>query len=184
MGAAQLEVIVGPMFSGKTETLIKRVWQMSHFHGWEVAVFKPTTDTRHIGEKIVSHDGTQIDANWIGRDAAGLPHNVSLIALDEVQFFSLDAVPRILEAVYAGVRVVAAGLDLTYRDEPFGPVPALMAYADVVTKLTSRCSKCHQPATRTQRKDALVASAETVLVGGAESYEPRCLACYDLKGGT
>lgn len=180
MGVApRLEVICGPMFSGKTETLIKRVWDVQHFRCGKAAVFKPVTDTRHAVPAVVSHDGTKIDAHWLERDALGLPHDVDLIALDEAQFFSLDAIPRVIEALQAGVRVVAAGLDLTYRAEPFGPMPALMALADEVTKLTSRCSKCHQPATRSQR---LVSSGDTVLVGGAETYEPRCFSCFDPKG--
>ncbi len=175
-----LEVIVGPMFSGKTETLIGRVQPLKDLCLWRVAVFKPTTDTRHDVPKVISHAGSSIDAQWIARDAPNLPHDVHLIALDEVQFFSFDAVPRILAAVRAGVQVIVAGLDLTYRAEPFGPVPALLAYADSVTKLTSRCGRCGEPATRTQR---LVASNNTVLVGGAEAYEPRCLACFDPNGG-
>lgn len=179
MGSARLEVVCGPMFSGKTETLIKRVWQRQHFAGSKVAVFKPITDTRHEGESVISHNGTSIKARWIDRSASDLPRDIELIALDEVQFFSLDAVPNILAAIRDGVSVIAAGLDLTFRAEPFGPVPALMAYADEVVKLTSRCGKCHQPASRTQR---LVSADTTVFVGGAESYEPRCLACFDLKG--
>jgi thymidine kinase len=105
---------------------------------------------------------------------------VALIAIDEIQFFSLDAVPRILDVVRSGVNVVVAGLDLTSKGEPFGPVPALMAYADSVVKLTSRCSKCNKPATRSHRR---VVSTETVLIGGTEAYEPRCLACFDPRGG-
>jgi thymidine kinase len=173
-----LEVICGPMFSGKTETLIKRVWQMKHYHGWKVAVFKPVTDTRHENHAVISHNGSSVDAQWLERDAPDLPRDVNLIAFDEVQFFSLDAIPSILDAVRSGVHVIAAGLDLTYRAEPFGPVPALLAYANTVEKLTSRCARCHQPATRTQR---LASSSDTVLVGGAESYEPRCVGCFDLN---
>lgn len=179
MSTGRLEVIAGCMFSGKTETLIKRVRQAQHFRGEKIAVFKPITDTRHSASAVISHNGTTIEAAWLDRRAADLPRDVSLIALDEAQFLSLDAVPQILEVVRGGVNIVAAGLDLTFRAEPFGPMPALMALADEVTKLTSRCAKCHQPATRSQR---LASSAETVLVGGAESYEPRCLACFDPKG--
>jgi thymidine kinase len=177
---ARLEVICGPMFSGKTETLIKRVFNRKHYHGWKAAVFKPVTDTRHMSPAVFSHDGTSIEAQWLERDARNLPHDVQLIALDEAQFFSLDAIPRVLDALHAGIWVLAAGLDLTYKAEPFGPMPALMALADEVTKLTSRCARCHQPATRSQR---IVASGDTVLVGGAESYEPRCLACFEVKVG-
>ena len=177
--AGRLDIVVGPMFSGKTETLLKRVYQTEHFYCQKAAVFKPITDTRHEVAAVISHNGTSHAAQWLPRDASELPHDVALIALDEVQFFSLDAVPRILDALQAGVSIVAAGLDLTYRGEPFGPVPALMAYADSVTKLTSTCVKCSKPATRSHR---LATSRETGLVGGNESYEPRCLICFDPKG--
>jgi thymidine kinase len=168
------------MFSGKTTTLIARVSEWTLDRGGKIAVFKPITDTRHNGTEIISHDGRKIPARWLERDARDLPHDVDLIALDEAQFFSFDAVPRIREALRAGVTIIAAGLDLTYRAEPFGPMPALLALADGVTKLTSRCSKCHQPATRSQR---LSPGGDTVLVGGAETYEPRCVACFDPRGG-
>lgn len=180
MGSGRLEVVCGPMFSGKTEALIKRATEMRGLNR-EVAVFKPVTDTRHMVPEVVSHNGTRIEAQWLQRDAPGLPRTHGLIAIDEVQFCSLDAVPNILAAVRAGAHVLVAGLDLTYRAEPFGPVPALMAYADVVTKLTSRCAKCHESASRTQRHKV---SYDTVLVGGAEFYEPRCLVCFDPHGGT
>jgi thymidine kinase len=180
MGAGRLELVVGPMFSGKTEALIKRVAEFGFTRsGLKVAVFKPVTDTRHAEAAVVSHDGSRISAQWLERDAPNLPRDVNLIAIDEVQFLSLDAIPNIMGAVSAGVHVLASGLDLTFRAEPFGPVPALLALADNVTKLTSRCSRCFQPATRSQRR---VGVPDPVLVGGAESYEPRCLACFDVKG--
>lgn len=175
----RLEVIAGCMWSGKTETLITRVAEFGLKSGANIAVFKPVTDTRHPTPEIVSHDGTRLHAKWIERGLPDLPRDVSLIALDEAQFLSLDSVPRIVEVMRAGVHVVMAGLDLTFRGEPFGPMPALMALADTVTKLKSRCAKCHLPASRSQR---LTASAETVLVGGAEAYEPRCVVCFDPKG--
>jgi thymidine kinase len=179
MGTGLLEVVCGPMFSSKTETLIQRVRDYGLARTpTKVAVFKPITDTRHVEAAVISHAGSSIDAQWLDKDAPNLPHDVDLIAIDEIQFFSLDAIPKILAAVHAGVNVVAAGLDLTYRGEPFGPVPALLAYADVVTKLTSRCAQCHQPANRTQRR---VGASDTVLVGGAESYEPRCLLHFDPR---
>lgn len=180
MGAGRLEMVVGPMFSGKTAALIVHTDQMANLRNWKVAVFKPVTDTRHNEAAVISHNGSSIPAQWIERDATNLPRDVHLIALDEIQFFSLDAIPNIMDAVASGIHVFAAGLDLTYRGEPFGPVPALMALADNVRKLTSGCAKCFRPATRTQRR---VGVADTVLVGGSESYEPRCLACFDPRGG-
>jgi thymidine kinase len=169
------------MFSGKTEALIKRAYQTEKVYGLKAVVFKPFADTRHQQAEVISHNGTSIPAKWLAKDAPNLPHDVGLIAIDEVQFLSLDAVPRIMEAVNAGVMVMVAGLDLTSKGEPFGPVPALMALADSVVKLVSRCAKCSTPANRSQR---LVVSSETVLVGGTESYEPRCLSCFDPKGGS
>ena len=185
MMPGRLEIIAGPMFSGKTTTLIARVSEWALERGGKIAVFKPVTDTRHSESAIISHDGRKIPAKWLERDARDLPHDVDLIALDEVQFFSFDAVPRIVEALSAGVNVFAAGLDLTYRAEPFGPMPALLALADGVTKLTSRCSKCHQPASRSQRLISTPrgVTGDTVLVGGAGTYEPRCVACFDPRGG-
>jgi thymidine kinase len=180
MSAGRLELVVGPMFSGKTAALIIRTEQMENLRNWKVAVFKPVTDTRHDEPAVISHNGLSIPAKWLERDARDLPRDVDLIAIDEIQFFSLDAIPNIMDAVLAGVHVIAAGLDLTYRAEPFGPVPALLCLADDVTKLTSRCSKCFRPATRSQRR---VGVPDTVLVGGAESYEPRCLACFTPNGG-
>ena len=94
-----IEVVCGPMFSGKTETLLKRVYQTERFYCQKAAVFKPITDTRHEVAAVISHNGTSHAAQWIARDASELPHDVALIALDEVQFFSLDAVPRILDAL-------------------------------------------------------------------------------------
>jgi len=173
---ACLTVVAGPMFSGKTESLIKHVRTTRG----RVVVYKPVTDTRHEAAAVISHNGSSVPAEWIARDAPDLPRDVALIAIDEIQFFSLDAVPRILDVVRSGVNVVVAGLDLTSKGEPFGPVPALMAYADSVVKLTSRCSKCNKPATRSHRR---VVSTETVLIGGTEAYEPRCLACFDPRGG-
>lgn len=183
MGAGRLELVVGPMFSGKTESLIKHVTVFaSARESAKISVFKPVADTRFNVPAIYSHNGTSITAEWMERDARDLPILRDLIAIDEVQFLSLDAIPNIMAAVLAGSHVFASGLDLTFRAEPFGPVPALMALADKVTKLTSRCSKCFLPATRTQRRDGRMAG-DTILVGGAESYEPRCLVCFDPRGG-
>jgi len=179
MEPGSLEVVCGPMFSGKTSTLIRRV-HSAQAHGMTVAVLKPVVDTRHDESAVYSHDGTCVSAQWIERDARSLPQGFDLIAIDEVQFLSFDAVPNIMEAVVKGAHVVAAGLDLTFRGEPFGPVPALLTLADRVTKLTGECVKCGRESTRTQRRGGV---ADTVLVGGAETYEPRCLSCFDPKGG-
>lgn len=171
-------MIAGPMFSGKTETLIYRV-RLARDLSRTVA-FKPVTDTRHADEFIHSHDGLKIEAKCLAPDAPDLPLGAEIIAIDEAQFLSSDAVPRLLDAVRAGVRVIVAGLDLDCFGRPFGPMPVLMAFANEVVKLSGRCSKCGGPSTRSHR---LIRSDAAILVGGSETYEPRCVVCFDSKGG-
>lgn len=164
------------MFSGKTTELLRRVLEAEKA-GEHVRVYKPRLDTRYEVAAVYSHDGLAQPAEWVGPDWATPFSNgaATVVALDEVQFFSLDVVPEIIKAVRRGTRVIAAGLDLTSQEEPFGPVPALLALADEVVKLRARCSQCGQPATRSYRR---VASDAKILVGGAETYEPRCLSCF------
>lgn len=173
----RLEVICGPMFAGKTEALIQRVKTANDLGG--KYVFKPTTDTRHADQLVHSHAGTVIEALSLAPDAPDLPE-AGVIAIDEAQFLSGDAIPRLLEAVKFGTRVICAGLDLDAFGRPFGPMPILMAFANEVTKLSGTCAKCRRPSTRSHR---LVRSDAAILVGGSESYEPRCIVCFDPKGG-
>ena len=182
-----LELVVGPMFSGKSEELIRRVTR-TLIAKQRVQVFKPALDTRydslHGGVVVASHDGRTLEAEAV-KDVAGLrkaldPH-AQVVAVDEAQFFSHDLVPLATDLAEAGVRVVIAGLDLDFRAEPFGPVPELLARAESVTKLTAVCVRCGAAATRTQR---LIGGHPAhfgdpvILVGAAESYEPRCRACH------
>jgi thymidine kinase len=110
-------------------------------------------------------------------NGVGLPEGVDFLGVDEAQFFSPEIVPLLLQAVARGASVVVVGLDLTYKAEPFGPMPSLLSFADKVTKLRSVCAACQDPeASRTFRRSA---DDVIVLVGGAEAYEPRCVPCHE-----
>ena len=184
-----LELVVGPMFSGKSEELIRRATR-ALIAKQRVQVFKPALDTRydslHDGVVVASHDGRTLAAQAV-RDVAGLraalEPDTQVVAVDEAQLFSSDLVPLATDLAEAGVRVVIAGLDFDFRGEPFGPVPELLARAESVTKLTAVCVRCGAAATRTQR---LIGghpahfNDPVILVGAAESYEPRCRACHTV----
>lgn len=166
-----LEVLCGPMFSGKTEALI-RIMQDAQP---SVAVFKPSMDTRFAVAKVVSHSRMEISAIPI---PVSLPSIIlerlggaRVIGIDEAQFFDESISSIVNDLVDQGVRVIAAGLDLDYRGVPFGAMPRLLAMADRVTKLTARCTTCGGDATRTQR---LIKSANLVEIGASESYAARC----------
>jgi thymidine kinase len=169
-----LDVFSGPMFAGKTAALIARV-RSAFNQGLTARVFKPLTDTRVAAAEVRTHTGDSIEAIWTPPDGSAIPSGLDLVALDEAQFFSFDVLPRLLALMQEGTNVVVAGLDLTSKGEPFGPMPALMAYANEVHKLTARCS-CGEAATRSYRK---VEGKATVLVGGSDAYEPRCFACFN-----
>lgn len=176
-----LRVVVGPMFAGKTEHLIGTV-RAARIAGQRIAVVKPSVDTRNPGVEITSHAGNRIEAVTVARDGSDLPVDVDVLAIDEVQFFSGDAVPKIVSAAFErNVVVVACGLDLDAFGRPFGPVPSLLAFADEVVKLRGMCAACGAPSSRSQR---LVASRErdAILVGGSDLYEPRCRACFTPGG--
>ncbi|RSL16350.1 thymidine kinase [Edaphobacter aggregans] len=179
----RLEVITGPMFSGKSEELIRRL-KRARIARQRVACFKPDIDLRYHRTAIASHSEQTHDAavvtptsDRLREDlfATGKIHEVDVIGLDETQFFDQDVIPLALELVHLGKRVILAGLDTTFANEPFGPVPNLMALADEVTKLSAVCMVCGQPAIHTQR---LGQSQELVVVGAAGLYEARCRAHF------
>jgi thymidine kinase len=179
MDRGNLRVVVGPMFAGKTEYLIRAVAEAEEF-GATVAVVKPAIDTRNPGLEIISHAGTRVHATTISRDAHDIPEGIDMLAIDEVQFFSFDAVPKIVEVAYQrGVHVVACGLDLDAFGHPFGPVPALLAFADEVVKLRGTCARCGASSARSHRN---IKSRDAILVGGADMYEPRCVGCFTPAG--
>ncbi|AHC43995.1 MULTISPECIES: thymidine kinase [Bacillus] len=174
-----LELICGSMFSGKSEELIRRV-KRATYAKQEVKVFKPAIDNRYSEEAVVSHNGTSITSHVISSSAEIWDHiseNTDVIAVDEVQFFGESIIGDLSLLADKGYRVIAAGLDMDFRGEPFGVVPNLMAVAESVTKLQAVCSVCGSPASRTQRLiDGKPASYDdpVILVGASESYEARC----------
>jgi thymidine kinase len=178
-----LEVICGPMFSGKSEEMIRRL-RRAEIAGQRVVIFKPRIDDRYDVADVVSHAGARMRAvavesvpELVAR-AAG--HEV--VGIDEVQFFEHSVVAAALQLADRGVRVVVSGLDQDFRRLPFGPMPELLSHAEFVDKLQAVCNRCGGPATTTQR---LVGgrpapySGETVVVGAAEQYEARCRDCHE-----
>jgi thymidine kinase len=172
----RLEVITGPMFSGKSEELIRRL-KRARIARQRVACFKPDIDLRYHRTSIASHSDQTHEACTVAnvdrlREALfPLLETTDVIGIDEVQFFDESIIPLSVELIHLGKRVIMAGLDTTFNAEPFGPVPALMAIADEVTKLSAVCMVCGQPAIHTQR---LGQSQELVVVGAAGLYEARC----------
>jgi len=171
-----LEVITGPMFSGKSEELIRRL-KRARIARQRVACFKPDIDLRYHRSSIASHSSHTHEASTIA-NVEDLRERlfpqlaeIEVIGIDEVQFLSPAVIPLALELVALGKRVLMAGLDTTFSNEPFGPVPNLMALADKVTKLSAVCMVCGQAAIHTQR---LGQSQELVVVGAAGLYEARC----------
>lgn len=181
-----IEVICGSMFSGKSEELIRRV-KRTQYAKQHVHVYKPMIDNRYSEENVVSHNGNSVVARPVSTSRKILNYvtaDVDVVAIDEVQFFD-DQVVEIVEMLAnQGHRVIVAGLDQDFRGEPFGQVPHLMAIAEHVTKLQAVCSVCGSPASRTQRLiNGKPASYDDpiILVGAAESYEPRCRHCHEVK---
>ena len=177
-GGGWLEVIVGPMFSGKSEELIRRVTR-ALIAKQRVQVFKPAIDNRYDAVAIASHNGRKLDAvaiNSLEDIRATLEPDTQVVAIDEGQFLTCELIDFALDLADDGKRVIIAGLDLDFRGEPFGPMPKLLAHAEVVEKLTAICD-CGRDATRTQR---LIGGHPAhyddpvILVGAAEHYEPRC----------
>ncbi len=182
-----IELIVGPMFSGKSEELIRRV-RRAVIARQEVQVFKAAIDDRYDSEAVASHDGGRFDAIAVS-DAARLDRLIrpetAVVAIDECQFLDEQVVPLCLELAEAGKRVIIAGLDMDFRGVPFGPIPSLLAHAEFVSKLTAICS-CGRAATRTQRLiggEPAHYSDPVILVGASESYEPRCRGCHQVMYG-
>ncbi|WP_188207673.1 thymidine kinase [Alkalibacillus aidingensis] len=174
-----IEVICGSMFSGKSEELIRRV-RRATYGNLNVRVFKPAIDNRYDEESIVSHNGNSIIArpiNKVDEILSSVDEDTDIVGIDEAQFFDEKIVDIAQNLADQGIRVIAAGLDLDFRGEPFGPMPKLMAYGENVTKLNAICPICGSPASRTQRLiDGKPASYDdpVILVGASESYEPRC----------
>ena len=176
----RLEVIVGPMFSGKSEELIRRL-KRARIARQRVACFKPDIDLRYHRTAIASHSSQTHEATTVANTehlkAALHPQldEIEVVGIDEAQFFDDAIVDYAMDLVHLGKRVILAGLDTTFTGVPFGPIPALMAISDEVAKLSAVCMVCGLPAIHTQR---LGASQELVVVGAAGVYEARCRACF------
>lgn len=195
MGKGSLEVVCGSMFSGKTEELMRRLKRAEYAHQ-KVLTLKHQIDDRGEYACILSHDGNKLEAKPLDGTADGVwqmvelaTDDVSVVGVDEAQFFPDEIVDAVMELVNRGKRVICAGLDLDFRGEPFGVMPRFMALADHVTKLRAICMQCGAEANNSQRLiDGRPArySDPTILVGAAESYEARCRACYapPVRGDT
>ena len=178
-----LEVVCGPMFSGKSEEMIRRL-RRAEIAGQRVVIFKPVIDDRYDAADVVSHAGARMRAVPVTSpgEVATRANGFDVVGMDEIQFFDEGIVEVALELAERGVRIVAAGLDQDFRRLPFGPMPELLSHAEFVDKLQAVCHRCGGPATTTQRLvDGGPApySGETVVVGAAEQYEARCRGCHE-----
>jgi thymidine kinase len=177
-----LEVICGPMFSGKSEELIRRL-RRAEIAGQRVLIVKPRVDDRYDVAHVVSHAGAKMRAVAVGgaEDALRRADGYDAVGVDEVQFFEPAIVDAVQELVARGARVVAAGLDRDFRGEAFGTMPLLLCLAEFVDKLQAVCHSCGGPATRTQRLvdgEPAPFDGATIQIGALDSYEARCGACY------
>jgi thymidine kinase len=174
-----IEVITGSMFCGKTDELIRRL-RRATIARQKVQVFKPAIDNRYTAEKVTSHAGSEFDAFPIQSAKEILQRlagDTTVVGIDEAQFFDPEIIPISQQLADRGLRVIVAGLDTDFRGEPFGPMPVLMAKADLVDKLHAICMVCGEPASRTQRLvDGNPARYDdpVVIVGADELYEARC----------
>lgn len=178
-----IEVVIGPMYSGKSEELI-RILKRSKIAKQNVVAFKPAIDNRYSNEDVVSHSGVSITAIPIKSAKEIYDHidsDTQVVGIDEIQFFEDEVVDIAIGLADKGIRVIAAGLDMDFKGEPFGPTPRLLAVAEFVQKLQAVCMVCGNPAHRTQRLingQPAKYDDPIILVGATESYEARCRKCH------
>ena len=172
----RIEVVCGSMFSGKTEELIRRM-KRAKFAKQKVEIFKPSIDTRYSDEDVVSHDQNSIHST--PTESSGslllLASDIDVVGIDEAQFFDNGLVEVCNELANRGIRVIVAGLDMDFKGIPFGPIPALCAIADEVTKVHAICVRCGALAYVSHR---LISNDRRVLLGEKDEYEPLCRECY------
>lgn len=171
-----IEVICGSMFSGKTEELIRRM-RRARLAKLDVEIFKPEIDTRYHELDIISHDSNSIASTPVAHSSAilSLSKTTKVVGIDEAQFFD-DGLPDVCnELANRGIRVIVAGLDMDFKGRPFGPVPALMAIAEHVTKVHAVCVRCGAPANYSFR---IANDDQKLLLGEKDSYQPRCRGCF------
>lgn len=171
-----IEVIVGSMFSGKTEELIRRL-RRAKFARQTAEIFKPQIDIRYSVDEVVSHDENSIRSTPVENSAniLLLTGNVDIVGIDEAQFFDKGLVDVVIKLANMGIRVIIAGLDMDYKGNPFGPMPDLMAVSDFVTKVHAICVRCGNIAQFSHR---LSENEQVVLLGEKDIYEPLCRTCY------
>lgn len=171
-----IEVICGSMFSGKTEELIRRL-KRAQFAKQRVEIFKPTVDTRYDEEEVVSHNDNRIRSTPVpvSSNIRLLANDVDVVGIDEAQFFDDEIVAVCNDLANRGIRVIVAGLDMDFKGKPFGPMPALMATAEYVTKVHAVCTRTGNLAHYSYRK---AQNEDLVLLGENEEYEPLSRAAY------
>jgi thymidine kinase len=173
-----IEVIVGPMFSGKSEELIRRM-RRAEIARQRVQIFKPIIDQRYSANEIVSHSGLGIASDLVqstGEVLEKVEPRTEVVGIDEAQFLGEGLVEACMKMADMGKRVIVAGLDTDFLGRPFEPIPRLLAVAEEITKLLAICVRCGNPAVHTQR---MVASGDLIVVGAAGMYEARCRRCFE-----
>ena len=174
-----IEVISGSMFSGKTEELIRRL-KRAGIARQKVEIFKPKIDIRYSEEEVVSHDANSIRSTPVSssRNILLLVSDVDVVGIDEAQFFDTGLVEVCNQLADQGIRVIVAGLDMDFRGKPFGPMPALLATAEYVTKVHAVCMECGNLAQYSHR---ITDSEKQVVLGEKDTYEPLCRECFNEK---
>ena len=172
-----IEVICGSMFSGKTEELIRRL-RRAEFARQDLILFKPSVDIRYSDKNVVSHRGTEFNAVLVAssKEILNAVKDQKVVAIDEAQFFDTDLVEVASELAGRGIRVILAGLDMDYTGAPFGPMPALLAAAEYVSKVHAICVSCGNLA---QFSNRLVSDTDQVMIGAVEEYRPLCRSCFN-----
>ena len=175
--AGRIEVICGSMFSGKTEELLRRL-RRAMIAQQSVEIFKPSLDTRYSEDEVVSHDRNAILSTPVEHSSniLLLSSEVEVVGVDEAQFFDDGLVAVCQQIADQGIRVIVAGLDMDFKRVPFGPIPALCAIADDVTKVHAICVKCGNLANYSHR---LVKNDKQIMLGETEEYQPLCRICYN-----
>jgi thymidine kinase len=174
----RIEAISGGMFSGKSEELVRRL-RRAAIARQRVQVFKPTADTRHSPERLITRDKRELEAVSVICSCdirEKLLPGVEVVGIDEAQFFDDGLIDLVSELADSGVRVIVAGLDLDYLRRPFGPMPRILAIAEYVDKVHAVCMRCGSPAQYSQR---MTGGGEQLQVGDTDAYEARCRRCYE-----
>lgn len=171
-----IEVVCGSMFSGKTEELIRRL-RRAQIANQKVEIFKPSVDTRYSEFELVSHNQNSIHSTPVlsAGEILSRANGFDVVGIDEAQFFDEGVVAVVRELANKGTRVIVAGLDMDFRGEPFGPMPALIAVAEFVTKVHAICQRCGSLANYSYR---LRQEETQIVLGEKDVYEPRCRRCF------